>query len=238
VRFALQSAGYVVGLLFEFLIISALLRGGGYKRLPFVFMYMVVDFVTTVLEIPTAIAYVRGVRTASTSYAALYWLDEIIIQILIYAVVISFIYEATRQLRSRRILRASVITGAVLFAGISFLIHYNPALNKGSWMTPWTRDLNLCSAILDLGLWALLVGSRSPDHRMLMLSGGLGVKFAGESIGESVRQLSIRNRSRSISLTGDVIMLLANMFFLYVWWQAVRVGEAEPPARQAAPHKS
>jgi hypothetical protein len=237
VRFALQSAGYVFGLLFEFLIVTALLRGGGYKRFPFVFIYTVADFVTTVLEIPTAIAYVRGVRTATVPYAALYWVDEIIIQVLIYAVVISLIYEATRHLRSRRVLRASVISGAVLIAGITFLIHYSPVLNQGSWMTPWTRDLNFCSAILDLGLWALLVGSRSLDHRMLMLSGGLGIKFAGESIGESVRQLAIRSRSRSISLTGNILILLANISFLYIWWRAVRTSEAEPPTREAAPKK-
>ena len=232
-RFALQIAGYVLGLLLEFLIISALLRNGGYKKLPFVFIYTVVDFITTVLEIPQAIAYVRGIRTATVGFAALYWIDEIVIQVLIYAVVISLVYEASRRLRSRRILRVSVIAGAILIAAISFLVHHNPSSNTGQWMTPWTRDLNFTSAILDLGLWALLIGSRSHDHRMLLLSGALGIKFAGESIGESVRQLSIRSRSRPISLTGDVIILLANIFFLYVWWQAVRAPKQsrEPSAR-------
>jgi len=233
VRFALQIAGYVFGLLLEFLIISALLRNGGYKKLPFVFIYTVVDFITTVLEVPQAIPYVRGIRSATVGFAALYWIDEIVIQVLIYAVVMSLVYEASRQLRSRRILRVSVIAGAILIAAISFLVHHNPASNTGQWMTPWTRDLNFTSAILDLGLWALLIGSRSRDHRMLLLSGALGIKFAGESIGESVRQLAIRSRSRPISLTGNVIILLANMFFLFVWWQAVRAPKQsrEPSAR-------
>jgi hypothetical protein len=110
-------------------------------------------------------------------------------------------------------------------------------------MTPWTRDLNFCSAILDLGLWALLIGSRTRDHQVLLLSGALGIKFAGESIGESVRQLAIRNRSRPISLTGNVIIMLANVFFLYVWWQCLRTPDAEtastlkkePSARRMAP---
>jgi hypothetical protein len=236
VRVALQIAGYVVGLLFEFLIVSTLLRSGGYKRFPFVFLYTVVDFMTTVLEIPPAIAYVRGIRSATTSYTSLYWLDEIILQVLIYAVVIGLVYEATRNLRSRRVLRTSVVIGALLIAGISFLLHHNPNLNTGSWMTPWTRDLNFCSAILDLGLWALLIGSRSRDQQMLLLSGGLGIKFAGESIGDSVRQLAIRNRSRSISLTGSIIVVLSNIFFVYVWWQAVRTSNKKhkPPVRQAA----
>ena len=52
-------------------------------------------------------------------------------------------------------------------------------------MTPWTRDLNFCSAILDLALWALLIAAREKDHRLLLLSGGLGIQFTGEAIGES-----------------------------------------------------
>jgi hypothetical protein len=220
-RFALQVAGWALGLPLEILIISALLRGG-YRRFPFVFVYTIVDFLTTVLEIPAEIEYVRGIGTSGALYAYLYWIDEAIVQVLIFAVVLSLIYGATRHLRSRRVVRVSLIAAAVLIAGISFLSHYNPALNPGSWMTPWTRDLNFCSAILDLGLWALLIASRTRDHQVLLLSGALGIKFAGESIGESVRQLAIRSRSHPVSLGGSIIIMLANIFFLYVWWQSLR----------------
>ena len=225
-RFALQVAGWAFGLPLEILIMSALLRGG-YRRFPFVFIYVVVDFLTTVLEIPAEIEYVRGIRTSGALYAYLYWIDEAIVQVLIYAVVMSLIYGATRHLRSRRVVRLSLIVAAVLIAGISFLSHYNPTLNPGSWMTPWTRDLNFCSAILDLGLWALLIASRTRDHQVLLLSGALGIKFAGESIGESVRQLAIRSRSHPVSLVGSIIVMLANIFFLYVWWQSLRQPDAD-----------
>jgi hypothetical protein len=236
-RFALQVAGWAFGLPLEILIIFALLRGG-YRRFPFIFLYIVCDFITTVLEMPASLSYVRGGRGGGEQYAILYWFDEVILQVLIYAVVMSLIYGATRQLRSRRIVRISVIAGALLIAGVSFGMHYQTGMNKGSYMTPWTRDLNFCSAMLDLGLWALLIGSRARDHQTLLLSGALGIKFAGESIGESVRQLAIRNRSRPISLTGNVIIMLANIFFFYVWWQALRgkhENNGEPPARKTAP---
>lgn len=241
-RFALQVVGWVIGLPLEVLIITALLRGG-YRRFPFVFAYIVIDLITTIVEMPAALGYVRGASEGGTMYAFLYWIDEVVLQVLIYAVVMSLIYSATRHLRSRRVVRISLIAGAVLIAGISFLIHYHPSLNTGAFMTPWTRDLNFCSAILDLGLWALLIGSRTRDRQMLLLSGALGIKFAGESIGESVRQIAIRSRSRPISLTGNVIIMLANIFFFYVWWQALRTSpdepprrrSPEPPARQTAP---
>jgi hypothetical protein len=241
-RFALQVVGWIIGLPLEVLIITALLRGG-YRRFLFVFAYIVADLLTTVVEMPAALGYVRRTGEGSV-YASVYWIDEVVLQVLIYAVVISLIYDATRQVRSRRVVRVSLIAAAVLIAGTSFLIHYQPGLSKGEYMTPWTRDLNFCSAILDLGLWALLIGSRSRDHQMLLLSGALGIKFAGESIGESVRQLAIRSRSRPISMTGNVIIMLANIVFFYVWWQALRTprnqtpprrNNLEPPARQTAP---
>ena len=243
-RFVLQVVGWAFGLPLEVLIIAALLRGG-YRRFPFVFAYIVIETLATLVEMPAALGYVRRVGE-SGMYGAVYWIDEVVLQVLVYAVVISLIYGASRHLRSRRVVRVVLIAAAVLIAGISFLVHYQPGLSRGEFMTPWTRDLNFCSAILDLGLWALLIGSRSRDHQTLLLSGALGIKFAGESIGESVRQIAIRSRSRSISLTGNVIIMLANIFFFYVWWRALRAprngtsprrNSLEPPARQAAPGK-
>jgi hypothetical protein len=228
-RFAIQLCGVVIGLPLELLIIAALLRGG-YRRFPLVFAYTVADFLTTVVELPSGMGYVRSMPWAATPYALVYWLDETILQVLVYAVVMSLIYQATGKLRSRRIVRASLIAGALLFAGISFLIHRNPMLSIGSFMTPWTRDLNFCSAILDLALWALLIASREKDHRLLLLSGGLGIQFTGEAIGESTRYLAIRSHSRPISLFGNSLIMLTNLLFLYIWWQALRTAPARQPS--------
>jgi hypothetical protein len=225
-RFALQLISWAVGLPLEVMVIAALLKGG-YRRFPFVFLYAVVDFLITVMEMPRQFDYIRGIYRPVTALSSIYWVDEIIEQVLIYAVVMSLIYGATRHLRTRRVVRVSLIIAAALIAGITFLIQYSPTLNPGSWMTPWTRDLNFCSAILDLLLWMLLIASRTRDRQVLLLSGALGIKFAGEAIGESVRQLAIRSRSHPLSLTGNAIIMLANIFFLYVWWQGLRNPDAE-----------
>ena len=224
-RFAIQLCGLVIGLPLQLLVIGTLLRGG-YRRFPFLFAYVVGDFLTTVVEVPSAVDYYRGMQWAALAFPAFHWFDVVVMKVLVYAVVMSLIYHATGQLRSRRIVRVSLIASAILFAGISFLIHWNPALNTGSFMTPWIRDLNFCSAILDLALWALLIASREKDHRLLLLSGGLGIQFTGEAIGASILQLALRTRSRAISLTGAVVMLLADLIFLYIWWQALRTAPA------------
>ena len=232
-RLALQVVGWAIGLPLEILIIAALLRGG-YRRFPFIFAYIVIDFVTTVVEMPTDFNYVRGGAEGSILYTFLYWIDEAVLQVLIYAVVISLIYGVTRHIRSRRAVRIVLIAGAVLIAGVSFLLHYSPTLNRGSYMTPWTRDLYFFSAVLDLLLWAMLIGSRSRDQQMLLLSGALGIKFAGESIGGSVRQLAIHSRSHPLALTGSVIIVLANISFSYVWWQALRTRRSQESQKKGA----
>jgi hypothetical protein len=227
-RFAIQLCSLAIGIPLQLLIIGTLLRGGGYRRFPFLFAYMVGDFLTTVVEVPSAVGYDRGMQGAAFAFPALYWFNIVVMQVLVYTVVMSLIYQATGKLQSRRIVRVSLIAGAILFAGISLLIHRNPALNMGSFMTLWTRDLNFCSAVLDLALWALLIGSREKDHRLLLLSGGLGIQFTGEAIGASIRQLALRTRSRAMSVSGGVVMMLADLALLYIWWQALRTA----PVRQ------
>ena len=97
-------------------------------------------------------------------------------------------------------------------------------------MTPWTRDLNFSSVILDLGLWMMLIGQRKKDQRLLMLSGALGIEFTGDAIGASLRQLAQRNHSRSISFTGGTLGMLADLTFLFIWWQTFRTDKAAVPA--------
>jgi hypothetical protein len=111
----------------------------------------------------------------------------------------------------------------LLFAGISFAVHYRPSLkHSGYWMTGWTRDLSFGSAILDLGLWTLLISSRRGDRRLLLISGALGMQFAGEAIGAALQDLSIAQTVNSLNLAGSIITMLASLACLYVWWQTFR----------------
>jgi hypothetical protein len=233
-RAALQYAGWLIGLPLELLIIGTLLRGS-YRRFPFLFLYCVALFLTTVIEISVNQAYFSGVRF-TYSRATYYWVDESIRQILIFAVVISLIYLATANHKSRTLLRFSLIAGAILLAGILFLIHFNnhaAAGDKWTWMTLWVRDLDFSAAILDLMLWALLLSSRKRQPELLMLSGGLGIQFTGEAIGQSVRYLV-----RWPLSPGDIIDLLTNLAGLWVWWQALRMAPVpQKPPIVALPRK-
>ena len=222
-RAALQYASWAVGIPLELLIIAAFLRGL-YRQFPFVFLYTIALFLSTVVEIPNA-AYLTGIHF-SHSRAFYYWLDEGILDVLVYVLVMSLVYRATAGLQSRTLVRAGLATGAAVVGAGSFLVHYDPHVVLGMWMTLWSRDLNFISALADLTLWMILLTARKKDPRLLLLSGGLGIQFTGEAVGQSLRTLLPWSLS-----PGDVIITLANLASLYIWWQALRT---QPVANRAS----
>jgi hypothetical protein len=228
---AIQVCAYLIGLPLELLAIAGMLREG-YRRFPFVFVYVIADFLTTVVEMRFELSYYAGNKAnkyLENDLVRFYWIDEVILQVLVYAAVISLIYYTTAKLKSRRAVRVSLIAFALLFAGVSFLIHFergNPKM--GEWMTPWNSNLKFCSAILDLALWALLIASRQKDQRLLMLSGALGIQFTGEAIGHSLRNLAQPHHSYLILYIGNAAVMLSNLAFVYIVWQTFRGAKPKP----------
>jgi hypothetical protein len=107
-------------------------------------------------------------------------------------------------------------------------------------MTPWTRDLYFGSAVLDLGLWTLLIASREKDRLLLLLSGALGIQFTGEAIGGSVRYLAVTIYGRtapavSLIMAANVLMMAANLGCMYIWWRAFREAPAGTPRAYSLP---
>jgi hypothetical protein len=231
-RFVLQVCGWAIGIPLEILVIAALLHGG-YRRYPVVFFYLIVNFVTTLVDIPVNIQSSLTHDVAVLRHAArVYWVNEWILQVLIFATVLSLLDLAISMSRWRRAMRAGLAAGALLFAGLSFWIHYRPApVNFGVWMTPWTRDLSVCATILDLALWMILIASRKSDRRLLLICGALGMQFTAEAIGEAISDLSMPHMVEALALSGSVVAVAGNLICLYVWWQTFRPDRERSPAR-------
>src|SRR5262249_17474100 len=100
-RLAAQVALLLVALPLELMVVAALLRGG-YRRFPFLFAYAVTDLLTTVMEIPPAIDRALDIQRTVNRLPELYWPIEIVMQVLVYAVVISLVYQATQHKGVRR----------------------------------------------------------------------------------------------------------------------------------------
>ncbi|HLK47787.1 MAG TPA: hypothetical protein VKT49_06615 [Bryobacteraceae bacterium] len=223
-RDALQYLSLLLWFPLILLVIAALLRGR-YRRYPFLLAYAVASFLTGVIDLAAYLGRYSGARMAH-SFAVYYWVDDGIRQSLLFTVVISFLYLATREVRRRALVRTSLVVGAIVFAGTSFLIHYDSQVVSSSWMTPWTRDLDFCSAFLDLALWVILLNAQKYDMELFMLSGALGIRFTLEAIGHA-----LRNQFPSILLAGDISIVLASLACLYIWWQVFRTA----PVRKASP---
>ena len=228
-RLVLQILALAVGLPLQFLIVAALLRGA-WRRFPFVLASSAVELVYALVLAPSALETMRGLRPSGLPYWVTFWIGGAITQLLLYAVVISFLYRAAGRLRSAQVARVLLILVACLVAGGTFLAHYDPSIQRGEWLTPWFRDLNFACALMDIVLWTSLLAARLRDRQLLMLSGGLGVQFAGAAIGESLRQMAMHSRSHPLALGGGVIIVAANLFRFYVWWEALRHRQPEENA--------
>jgi hypothetical protein len=222
-RFVIQVLGWGLGLPLEILVIVALLRGG-FRRYPVVFAYLLVNFVTTLVDIPFLTqSYFTHDTAVIRQGARVYWINEWILQVLIFATVISLIDLATSVSRSRRAIRLALAAGALLFAGITLWIQYlPPPVKYGVWMTPWTSDLSVCATVLDLALWMILIASRGSDRKLMLICGALGMQFTAEAIGEAIVALSAAPMSQALALTGAVVAVAGNLICLYVWWQTFR----------------
>jgi hypothetical protein len=238
IKFVLQACAWAVGLPLELMVISAMVRGP-FRQFPLLFAYTIIDFLLTVAELPAYFAYYAKVPNADKWMSQWYWADEVIIQLLVYAVVMGFIYHATRMLSARAAIRTSLVAGALLFAGVSFIFHYNANLGRDVWMTRWMMDVSFCSAILDLALWMFLISARKKDQLVLLLSGALGIQFTGEAIGESVRNLAVHyHNSKTLSLCGTVLTTVADLACIYLWWQAFRAKNPVHPATVREAHRA
>jgi len=214
---ALQVLGYIAAVTLQVLILQVM-RGGSWRRYPLLFVYVLADLITNVLELWPRLNYASLTPQVRRSWLFMYWWDERIIQALLFMLVISLIYRASTRGGPRWSLLAILTLGSIVFASIALWVEYDPNVTTGKWMTPWTRDMNLCAAILDLMLWATLIRTRQKDVRLLMISGALGVQFAAGAMGQALRDVS----HGSIDFA-SVVIVSANLACLYIWWHALRL---------------
>ena len=224
----LQVCAYLVGVPLDLMVVAVLLRGE-YRRYPFIFLYAVVDLLTTILEIQPSMAYGSGNAEAKHRWVQMFWFNERIMQVVVFLLVISLVYSATKHLRPRRTLLTGMICSTLLVVAISLWAHHDLSHHIGRYMTRLTRDLNFCAAILDLGLWALLIGSRKKDYKLLLVTGALGIQFAGGAIGQSLRDMS-----PGIVAAASDLAMVTSLARVYIWWRAFR-GKPQPPLPSAAP---
>lgn len=211
----LQGPLLLVSLVLQVVVISALLRGA-YKSYRLVFAYSLVLFLTTVVDG----AVWSNVGHLPKALAPFYYRNEILRQILLFAVVIELFDRALRKLLPQVRVHFFLTTAASGAALVSLYVHWTERTDFILSMTKAARDLSFGSVVLVLLLWSILISSRSREAQLLMLAGGLGLQFTGEAIGQSLRQISQHNIAALYA--GNLLLVLSHLLRLYVWWEAFR----------------
>ncbi len=238
VQLALQVCHYLVWFPLAILVIAAILHTG-VNRYPLIFTYMTVSVLLAVAEMPSALSVHSSHHTEAQTdlHFRLYAWGQGITHLLIFAVVVSFVLRATQELPIRHLIRTALAVFGPLFIVVTFFIHYNGSEKVGYWMTPWTRDMNFCAALVDMVLWGLLLISRVKQPILLLLAGGMGIMFAGDAISDAIRSIAIHEHSTKVWISASVFSWFKDAASLYVWWQAFRRDAATVTAYRAAATK-
>ncbi len=199
----------VLGATLQILLIAIFVRGP-YRKYPFLFAYLIAAFLITVTE---AAEFWKLIEWSSFG-VRLYWTNEMIFQVLVFATVISLIYRASAGSASRPASARMLILGSIIVMGLSIVLPYS-ATSFNRWMTGATRNLSFASAILNLLLWGRLVSQRGRDPELLMISGAFGIQTAGKAIGHSLRVLGL-------NWLGNPIIPITYLLSLLLLWRGFR----------------
>jgi len=196
------------------LFVIGLLRRGAYKDYPLVFAYSLILIMTTVAD---GAVFAGLARMESGFYR-----NEALRQLLLFTVVMSLMDRAIRERPYRGRIRIFLALSACAAVLISVEIHREARdLHYNLWATQVGRDLSFGSVVLTLLLWVTLISSQRKDAQLLMVTGGLGLQFTGEAIGQSMRQMSVPHH-HILLLAGNLVLTASHLMRLYVWSEAFR----------------
>jgi len=211
----------IASFLLQAMVIHVMLRGA-YRRYPLAFAYSIVLFLTTIMD--TARWSLGPLH--SRIMAEEFYQTETMRQVFLFAAVISFIDCAIADLRYRSRLRAALIALALLTGAFSVGVHTEGSFSLTGAIaltaTKVARDLSFSAVILNLVLWSLLLARKSTDRTLLLITGGLGLQFTGDAIGQSMRQLAQPDRIRWLLWMGNLLVVCSHLLRVYVWWEAFR----------------
>jgi len=210
----LQWLIFGISVVLQVLVVASLLRCRAYKEYPIVLVYLCVSLLTIVAD-----AILNIVGLSAEDYRLYYYRNAAVRQFLLFTVVVSLIDRAMWSKPYRTRVRRFLMLAVVATIFLSYYIH-SDAYKFSLLMTKVTRDLMFGSVGLTLLLWSTLIASKKKDDQLLMITGGLGLQFTLEAIGQSMRQLS--QHRPTLLLAANILVSVAHIMRLYVWREAFR----------------
>jgi hypothetical protein len=206
------------------LLLAILLLRGPFRQYPLILAYCIIQLILTAGE-----DYLRIIHSARF-YAALYWTDELLLNLLLFLMVITFTYRALGDSPMRAAMGKLLGAIFVVVLLIPLLIFKGPAFRSTPWLNHTSQLLSFCAAVLNLGLWSALVGNRRRDRLLLAVSAGLGIAVTGAAISYGVRGFF----SLDWIWVPDVFMSATFVVCMIIWCWTFRPGSAATRTRAAA----
>ena len=215
-----------VSLVFEFLLVVFLLRGH-VRRYPLLFLY-------SVLQLTLAVTEAIVLRTNNSAYPKVYWTDEVVLDLLLFLLVILLVYRALEgsPLRPMMGRLLAVVVAVVLF--VPFIL-FSARRFSTAWFDGTSQLLNFGAAILNLGLWTALVGTKKRDPLILTVSAGLGIAVTGAAMAYGLRRFS--PPGGTLQYFANLLKTVTYLASVLIWCWAFRPSAHKPkmPAAKVSP---
>jgi len=221
-------------------VLFLLLRGHS-RKFWALLVYVVWELLSNVAGQGFDLLYNGAVVSANSSaeavrwYARIYWMNDVIVDLLRFLLVIGLMYRATsgpKRASVGRLLSGIVVVALVL----PFLLF--PMFPRGP--KPWIEDtwfnstselLNFGAAIMNLVLWGVLLADRKRDHQLTVVSVGLGVVVTGAAISYGLRHLI----PTGAWFIPNLFLMLTRLAGWTIWSRAFGTARARGPALDPAP---
>jgi hypothetical protein len=210
-------------------IIVFLLRGS-FRRYPLVLLYCVLQLAATATE-----EYVWRVlgepRDTSTLFRTVYWTDEVVLDLVLFLMVIAMTYRALEGSPLRTGL-GRLLAAVVAFVLVAPFILFSARRFGTGWYNSTSQLLNFGAAIMNLGLWTALIGTKKRDALLLKVSAGLGIAVTGAAIAYGLRKFTTGGGTeRDLANLFKTVTYLASVL---IWCWAFRPPAKPSPAPSAA----
>lgn len=157
---------------------------GPTRKYAFVLGYLLLQLGTSVVEMTVNHKFGAG----SKLYRNLFWTDEFTLDVVLFVILILLTDRAMEGSAARGRMRRVLGAVAAVVIVLPFVL-YKGVFVRGAWFDHASQLLNFGAAILNLGLWTALLGSRKRDLQLLTVSAGFGIIATGAAISFGLRRL-------------------------------------------------
>jgi hypothetical protein len=154
------------------------------RKYAFVLGYCLLELGTSAVEM-TVTGTLGG---HSRLFRIVFWTDELALDVVLFCILILLTDRAMEGSPAQGTMRRML--GAVMAVALALpFVLYRGALLTPAWLDHTAQLLNFGAALLNLGLWTALLGSRKRDPQLLAVSAGFGIIATGAAISFGFRRL-------------------------------------------------